>query len=372
MAVGYAPFGMLLPNRHGNSGDYRYGFQGQEMDNEVKGEGNSINYKYRMHDPRVGRFFATDPLEAKYPWYSPYQFSGNRPIDKVELEGLEPAEPGTQEGEVGIAKDQTKSSYNSYLGESNISDEVPWIWHAGGVDIFQDGEFVSGGSEESWYSPEQYVNQLGTVIQSITSFEGSPSSFFQANITKEGSESWKNFVYSRDFASGSIYAITQLAQSIGNHDALKRNKSFMGNTEAMGLDSPFFILASFGSVQRLLTTAKLSSERTLIHYTTVEFGESILASKSLFPSIGTKNARYGFGQYFTDLTTGSFTIGQASRRLFGVPWNGRKLGYFIEIDIKGLNIIKTNKHIFLNETDEALDLTGRIINFGPTKWKPKL
>ncbi len=44
-----------------------------------------------MHDPRIGRFFSVDPLTAKYPYYSPYQFSGNRPIDKVELEGLEPA-----------------------------------------------------------------------------------------------------------------------------------------------------------------------------------------------------------------------------------------------------------------------------------------
>ncbi len=80
---------MLLPNRHQNTADYRYGFQGQEMDNELKGEGNSINFKYRMHDPRAGRFFATDPLEIKYPWYSPYQFSGNRLIDAKELEGLE-------------------------------------------------------------------------------------------------------------------------------------------------------------------------------------------------------------------------------------------------------------------------------------------
>ena len=42
-----------------------------------------------MHDPRVGRFFAVDPLEIKYPWYTPYQFSGNRLIDAIELEGLE-------------------------------------------------------------------------------------------------------------------------------------------------------------------------------------------------------------------------------------------------------------------------------------------
>ncbi|MEE9363951.1 MAG: 3-coathanger stack domain-containing protein [Cellulophaga sp.] len=85
----YFPFGMLLPNRHGNTSDYRYGFQGQEMDNEVKGEGNSLNYKYRMHDPRVGRFFAPDPLERNYPYYTPYSFSGNKVIAFRELEGME-------------------------------------------------------------------------------------------------------------------------------------------------------------------------------------------------------------------------------------------------------------------------------------------
>jgi RHS repeat-associated protein len=87
----YYPFGMLVPNRHGNSKDYRYGFQGQEKDDELKGEGNSLNYEYRMHDPRVGRFFAIDPLFRSYPWNSPYAFSENRVIDMIELEGLETA-----------------------------------------------------------------------------------------------------------------------------------------------------------------------------------------------------------------------------------------------------------------------------------------
>jgi hypothetical protein len=49
-----------------------------------------LNYTYRMHDPRVGRFFAVDPLTKKYPYYSPYTFSGNRVIDAIELEGAEP------------------------------------------------------------------------------------------------------------------------------------------------------------------------------------------------------------------------------------------------------------------------------------------
>jgi RHS repeat-associated protein len=84
---------MIVPNRSASSSSYRYGFQGQEKDDEIRGgEGNSINYTFRMHDPRIGRFFAVDPLEPDYPFYSPYQFSGNRVIDMIELEGLEPTD----------------------------------------------------------------------------------------------------------------------------------------------------------------------------------------------------------------------------------------------------------------------------------------
>jgi len=42
-----------------------------------------------MHDPRIGRFFAIDPLAPQYPHNSTYAFSENRLIDGVELEGLE-------------------------------------------------------------------------------------------------------------------------------------------------------------------------------------------------------------------------------------------------------------------------------------------
>ncbi|MCT4582195.1 MAG: LysM peptidoglycan-binding domain-containing protein [Flavobacteriales bacterium] len=80
---------MLQTNRsgRGNGANYRYGFQGQEGDDEIKG--NSVNYKYRMADVRLNRFFATDLLEPEYLELTPYQFSSNRLIDAVELEGLE-------------------------------------------------------------------------------------------------------------------------------------------------------------------------------------------------------------------------------------------------------------------------------------------
>jgi hypothetical protein len=39
-----------------------------------------------------------DPLAAKYPYYSPYSFSGGRIIDSRELEGLEPVSSSSTEG----------------------------------------------------------------------------------------------------------------------------------------------------------------------------------------------------------------------------------------------------------------------------------
>ena len=82
----------MLGFRHFPSSEhtgYRFGFQGQEKDDEIKGNGNSISFKYRIHDPRIGRFLSLDPMEKDYPWNSPYAFSENRVIDAIEMEGLE-------------------------------------------------------------------------------------------------------------------------------------------------------------------------------------------------------------------------------------------------------------------------------------------
>ena len=91
-AQDYYPFGMLQPGRNyteNSAGNYRYGFNGKENDNEVKGMGNEIDYGMRVYDPRTGRFLSLDPLSEKYPFYTPYQFSGNKPIWAIDLDGEE-------------------------------------------------------------------------------------------------------------------------------------------------------------------------------------------------------------------------------------------------------------------------------------------
>src|SRR5258707_6293434 len=77
-------------------GEYRYGFNGKERDDEVKGAGNEIDYGMRVYDPRAGRFMSVDPLVSEYPYYTPYQYAGNKPIWYVDLDGLEEAIPKLQ------------------------------------------------------------------------------------------------------------------------------------------------------------------------------------------------------------------------------------------------------------------------------------
>ena len=76
--------------QYANRGGYRYGFNGKENDNEVKGEGNQQDYGMRISDTRLGRFLSRDPLSASYPYYTPYQFAGNTPIQAIDLDGAEP------------------------------------------------------------------------------------------------------------------------------------------------------------------------------------------------------------------------------------------------------------------------------------------
>jgi RHS repeat-associated protein len=66
---------------------YRYGFNGKEEDDEVKGAGNSLDFGARIYDSRVGRWLTTDPLQKKYPGETPYLYTGGNPIYFKDADG---------------------------------------------------------------------------------------------------------------------------------------------------------------------------------------------------------------------------------------------------------------------------------------------
>ncbi|GIV44930.1 MAG: hypothetical protein KatS3mg035_2053 [Bacteroidia bacterium] len=104
----YYPFGAVMEGRNLEITNYRFGFQGQEGDDEVFGKNNLWAYKYRLHDARLGRFFSVDPLEKNFPWNSSYGFSENCVISCIELEGAE----------------RYYSANGDYLGKMGKSNEI--------------------------------------------------------------------------------------------------------------------------------------------------------------------------------------------------------------------------------------------------------
>jgi len=80
---------MIGRNGPAPEGPNRYGFNGKETDQEW-GTGSGIqDYGFRLYAPGLGKFLSVDPLTAHYPWYTPYQFAGNKPIWALDLDGLE-------------------------------------------------------------------------------------------------------------------------------------------------------------------------------------------------------------------------------------------------------------------------------------------
>lgn len=84
IGVNYSPFGALLPGRNFNSSDYKYGYQGSEMDNEIKGNGNSYTTEFRQLDPRLGRWLSIDPMASSRPSLNPYNSMSNNPISRID------------------------------------------------------------------------------------------------------------------------------------------------------------------------------------------------------------------------------------------------------------------------------------------------
>jgi RHS repeat-associated protein len=74
-----------MPDRSYNSTAIRYSFNGKE--DEIFAD--RQDYGFRNYDKKQRRFTSVDPLTAKYPELTPFQFASNCPISGVDLDGLE-------------------------------------------------------------------------------------------------------------------------------------------------------------------------------------------------------------------------------------------------------------------------------------------
>ena len=131
---------MLLPNRHESSNSYRYGFNGQEKDDEIAGEGNSYTAEYWQYDSRLVRRWNVDPVVKTHE--SPYAAFANNPIWFADPNGADStlASGGTR-WQFTIEKGDTYSSISKRTGVS--IDELRYF-NQGNSGVANEHEFVIG------------------------------------------------------------------------------------------------------------------------------------------------------------------------------------------------------------------------------------
>jgi hypothetical protein len=87
----------------------------------------------------------------------------------------------------------------------------------------------------------------------------------------------------------------------------------------------------------------------------------------MFPSLKARNpkdARYGDGQYLSDIAPGTRTNAQLSRNFIGQPFQGSRFSHYVEVDVTGLNVVQGRDNVFVVPNSGPLDLTGRIVSSG--------
>ena len=103
-ATHQATFGSPMPSRSFSASSYKYGFNGKEKDDEVKGEGNSLDFSGRMLDTRLGRWLTIDPKSSKYPSMSPFVGFANNPNYYIDPGGETLRVAGSDEKNLTIAR----------------------------------------------------------------------------------------------------------------------------------------------------------------------------------------------------------------------------------------------------------------------------
>lgn len=210
----YYAFGMEQPGRCWQSEDYRYGFNGKEKDNEVKGEGNSYDFGARMYDPRVGRWLSPDPLRKAYTGIVPYSFAGNSPIVIADADG-------------GILKDKNGNiivtSTGTYTGI--IPTELPKTRNANGTittgELVRDYEIVNIYADDG--TPIEALRLVDAYV-TIKNYDtkGNLLSTSKDSPSKHGLEA-KSDCHGYTFTGGKLWINDDQVENLLNHDGYKRN-----------------------------------------------------------------------------------------------------------------------------------------------------
>jgi RHS repeat-associated protein len=134
----YYSFGSEIDERtYTYNTPYRFSFNGKE---DIRDQRWYQDYGARWYNKVLGRFISPDPLiigQKKYAWLSGYQFASNRPIDGIDMDGLEYL--NSNESRIEIVGGEVKLKISNFLWPNRVAFENanndPRNWRPGEIGI---------------------------------------------------------------------------------------------------------------------------------------------------------------------------------------------------------------------------------------------
>jgi len=197
-----------------NDNDYRYGFNGMEKDDELKGQGNSYDYGARIYDPRIAKWLSRDPLAKKYASHSPYNFALNNPIYFKDPDGRDVL-PTSQFMEVEqlkstLAAFSTTEVYKSLSAAFSAGAAENLVFHYRSPKNRDEERAIAGASYGTFGAPGSEKNAH---IISVMSLE-------RITLDGEGNMVPGELVYDKGFLAG-VLAHEMIHANLDRHFVAK-------------------------------------------------------------------------------------------------------------------------------------------------------
>jgi RHS repeat-associated protein len=139
----------------------RYKYCGKERDEET----GLYYYGMRYYAAWICRFISVDPLQFEYPYYTPYQYAGNKPISFIDLDGAEPGVLFENKFTNRIIEESYKPKPDSYK-EGIKNGKIVYTQNYGWVDkthAFTKTKRENVGADNLW---NQIKNETGKQVTS--------------------------------------------------------------------------------------------------------------------------------------------------------------------------------------------------------------
>lgn len=212
----YTTFGSPMPNRSFSASRYKYGFNGQEKDDEVAGSGNINTAMYWEYDSRLGRRWNIDPEYRLFAYESPYAAFHNNPVFYNDPLGNKPGNPEKEAKKFGKKVDKAMKSDESLTRDEAITKV--------GQSLSDKNRYITrkeaniNGTDHATYDIVQYYKTLSVDINKASSTASKVENPMTQTLDKSTKTTFDE-AYSVTPVAGAISTSIEL-KNIGKSDGL--------------------------------------------------------------------------------------------------------------------------------------------------------